>query len=127
MPKPKSKLEAFLDHLRAFFTLEPAPDHVIPSASEGSAFSERLASRDERLRPLRRGPAPPPAPREPPPDHAIPSASEGSAFSERLASLEQRLETLTAAPATAPGNTAEAGHQGEQGCLEGEARRGAHL
>ena len=85
MSEPKSKLEAFLDHLRAFFTLEPAPDHVIPSASEGSAFSERLAS------------------------------------------LEQRLETLTAAPATAPGNTAEAGHQGEQACLEGEARRVAHF
>ena len=49
MPEPKSKLEAFLNHLRAFFTTDPPNKDVIPSDSEGSAFAERLAALEHRL------------------------------------------------------------------------------
>jgi len=53
MSEPKSKLESFLDHLRAFFTPEPSPPLVIPSEAagrvEGPAFSDRLAALEQRL------------------------------------------------------------------------------
>ena len=92
MSEPKSKLEAFLDHLRAFFT---AP----PESGLGRAGA-CLPPEDGRTQ----GPALP-----------EPSGGEVS-FAERLATVEERLEALTGS-SSEPVTPSEAGGRAEGSLL----------
>ena len=51
MSEPKSKLDAFLEHLRRFFAADPtsAPGPEPPASGEAAAFSERIAQLEQRL------------------------------------------------------------------------------
>ncbi|MEE9235319.1 MAG: hypothetical protein V3U28_07780 [Candidatus Acidoferrales bacterium] len=70
MPAAKSRLDAFLDHLRAFFSA---------TAGEGFSPSHPGSGDESRMR-----------------DSSSALVANAPAFSERLATLEQRLDALTA-------------------------------
>ena len=85
MSEPKSTLDNFLSHLRAFFNADSSHASVIPSPAPCGLGAEGAEAS--------------------PPGKA---RGEGPAFSERLAALEQRLDSLTAEKQSAATTVSEA-------------------